>query len=170
MVTCVVIFRRQPRRAVPCCVSFTPSDFYSCILTSCFAFFAPCYLSCFQANTNCSFCKSFVLITIRIAWGVGGRGATLDLNLYLKSLTEGPGKGRRRSLMSEQIRPQDEIDDRIRVHPEQDGADKGHKQHSVHANRERHGANGGGFRTRLAHVHHHDHAQLVVRADHAVEG
>src|SRR5438477_38507 len=85
MITCVVILRRQPRSAVPCCVSFTPSDFYSCILTSCFAFFAPCYLPCFQANTNCQFCKSFVLITIRIARGVGEGG-----DVGLKPLLEVP--------------------------------------------------------------------------------
>ncbi len=31
--------------------------------------FAPCYLVCFHANTNCPVCKPFVFITIRIAGG-----------------------------------------------------------------------------------------------------
>jgi hypothetical protein len=39
----------------------------------CFAAFAPCYVVCFQTNTNCTSCKSFVLITIQIAGGGGYR-------------------------------------------------------------------------------------------------
>ena len=37
------------------------------------------------------------------------------------------------NLVAQQVRPQDEIDDRIRVQPEQDGAHKGDKQHGVYA-------------------------------------
>ena len=46
--------------------------------------------------------------------------------------------------MSEQIRPQDEIDDRIGVQAKQNRAHKRDEQHSVHADRKRHFANGRG--------------------------
>jgi len=38
---------------------------------NCFAHFAPRYLVPFHTNTNCPICKSFVLITMQIAGGVG---------------------------------------------------------------------------------------------------
>ena len=43
---------------------------YSSLATA-IAFFALCHLLSFHTNTNCPFCNSFVLITIRIARGVG---------------------------------------------------------------------------------------------------
>src|SRR5713101_3962286 len=69
-----MIFRRQPHRAPRShALRLLPSypRNHSSLATA-FAFFAPCYPACFHTNTNCPICNSFVLITIRIAGGVGG--------------------------------------------------------------------------------------------------
>ena len=52
----------------------------------CVALFAPCYPLCFHANTNCPFCNSFLLITIRIARGVACPLPTAGLKFHVNSL------------------------------------------------------------------------------------
>ena len=51
-----------------------------------FALFALSQLFSFHTNTNCPFCNPFVLITIRIAPGVGGLSPLRDLKFYLNFL------------------------------------------------------------------------------------
>ena len=56
----------------------------------CFAHFALCYPLSFHTNTNYPFCNSFLLITIRIARGVGTPLPVRHLKLYFKSLPRCP--------------------------------------------------------------------------------
>jgi hypothetical protein len=58
--------RKHRPAPFPTCATRTPW-----LGRRCFAAFAPCYVVCFQTNTNCPSCKSFVLITIQIAGGGG---------------------------------------------------------------------------------------------------
>ena len=72
MLASVVNSRRHPLRTPPSPFLryfSTPSDFYHQRSADCFALFAFGYLFSFHTNTNCPFCKPFVLITMRIARG-----------------------------------------------------------------------------------------------------
>src|SRR5215467_1498596 len=95
-----------------------------------------------------------IFTTVGGWWGQ----ACADLKFYLKSF----GRKLVGGLVPEEIRPEDEVDYRIRVQTKQNGPNKGDDQHGVNAQRKRHRANRRGFRAWLPHVHHHDHTQIVV--------
>jgi hypothetical protein len=57
------------------------------LVATLFVHFVPSYLVCFHTNMNCPVCKSFVLITMRIARGVG---IPLRSHASSKALTPAP--------------------------------------------------------------------------------
>src|SRR5437660_10081116 len=65
---------------------------------------------------------------------------------------------------------QNEIEHWVRVNAEQNRSCKGQEENDAHAQRESHRPEGHGLRAGLVHVHHHDHAQIIISADHAVDG
>src|SRR5713101_3236369 len=70
--------------------------------------------------------------------------------------------------VAEEIGPEDEVDDRVGINAEQDGADKRDEKHGADAHWEPHGCYRSRLRAGLAHVHHHDHTQVVISSNFAV--